>query len=72
MKLSQWLRTRTPRMTQRTFGAIVGLTQGRISQITKNGTTDLATALRIQEATGGEVTLRDLLMGTRGEDAEAA
>lgn len=61
MKLEHWLQTRKPRMTQDAFGMKVGLTQGRISQIVKNGTTDLATALRIQDATGGDVSLRDLL-----------
>lgn len=72
MKLEDWLSTRTPKMTQATFGVKVGLSQGRISQIVKNGTSDLSTAIRIQDATGGDVTLRDLLMGARGEDAEAA
>lgn len=78
MKLAQWLKTRNPRMTQDTFGMKVGLSQGRISQIIKNGTSDLATAIRIQDATGGDVTLRDLLpervaaeMG-RHDGAEAA
>lgn len=61
MKLADWLKAQRPKMTQDTFGMKVGLTQGRISQIIKNGTSDLGTAIRIQDATGGDVTLRDLL-----------
>ena len=70
MTLAKWLEQR--KMTQTAFAKKVGLTQGRISQIIKNGTNDLATAMRIQQAAEYEVTLRDLLMGARGEDAEAA
>ena len=53
-------------MTQDAFGLKVGLSQGRISQIIKNGTSDLGTAIRIQDATGGDVTLRDLLLDRDG------
>lgn len=72
MKLADWLKAQTPRMTQDAFGMKVGLSQGRISQIIKNGTSDLATAIRIQDATGGDVTLRDLLPDRAAAEIEAA
>lgn len=77
MKLADWLAGQKPKkMTQDAFGLKVGLTQGRISQIARNGTTDLETAIRIQDATGGDVTLRDLLPASSpvrtSEQAEAA
>lgn len=60
--LSEWLEQQEPKITQEELGRRVSLTQGRISQIVRNGTSDLRTALEIERATGGEVTVRDLLM----------
>lgn len=59
MTLTEWLATHEVR--QAAFAEKVGLTQGRISQIAANGTRDMPTAMRISDATGGEVTLSDLL-----------
>lgn len=61
MTLREWFNSRPERVTQEEFGRLVGLTQGRISQILANGTNDLTTALEIERATDGEVQVRDLL-----------
>lgn len=61
MKLREWLESQTPKITQEEFGRRVSLSQGRISQIVQNGTDDLKTALAIESATGGNVTLPELI-----------
>ncbi len=67
MTLSEWLTKADLR--QEDFGKRVGLSQGRISQIVKEGTTSLRTALAIERETDGEVTLRELLRETKGAAA---
>lgn len=69
MTLAKWLEQR--KMTQTAFAKKVALTQGRISQIITNGTRDIATAMRIQQATEYEVTLHDLLSDKARERVEA-
>lgn len=49
------------RQTQDAFARKVGLTQGRISQIIRGGTNDAKTARTIERATGGQVSLAELL-----------
>jgi DNA-binding transcriptional regulator YdaS (Cro superfamily) len=61
MTLREWFDNRPAKITQEEFGRVVGLSQGRISQILANGTNDLGTALAIESATKGEVSVRDLL-----------
>lgn len=59
MRLDHWLdETDT---TQADLAARVGLTQGRISQIIREGTNSILTARRISEATGGQVPVDELL-----------
>lgn len=78
MKLAVWLKSRKPkRMTQDAFGMRIGVTQGRVSQIVRNGTSDLRMAMVIRDATDGDVTLADLLppervKATRQSDGVAA
>lgn len=62
MKLSEWLNEKGLNRTQDGLGRLVGLTQGRISQIAAKGTNDLKTALAIEAATHRAVTVADLLM----------
>ncbi len=62
MKLTEWLNEKGTKRTQDALGQSVGLTQGRISQIASKGTNDLKTALAIEAATDGQVTVADLLM----------
>lgn len=59
MTLAEYLKT--TRTTQDALGLKVGLTQGRISQIVEKGTRDLATAKKIEDATGGQVKWADLV-----------
>ena len=61
MTLKEWLDSRDEKITQEEFGRMVGLSQGRISQIMANGTHSLLTALAIERATGGEVRVESLL-----------
>lgn len=61
MKLSEWLKDgEGRRSTQAAFAEKVGLSQGRISQIARNGTNDLKTARKIEKATDGQVTVAEL------------
>lgn len=49
-------------MTHREFGQLVGLTEAMVSHYTNNRHSPrMYTALRIEQATGGEVTRADLL-----------
>lgn len=68
MQLSKWLDDNE--IGQADFGDRIGLTQGRISQIAKIGTDSLSTALLIEQATGGEVSIRDLMKSSKGSEAE--
>jgi DNA-binding transcriptional regulator YdaS (Cro superfamily) len=70
MKLGDWLRTH--RITQDAFGARIGVTQGRVSQIVADGTNDLSTALAIQKETEGEVTVDELLPQRKSSPATSA
>ncbi len=71
MKLMEWLKRPGQERTQDEFGRQVGLSQGRISQIAQNGTSDLRTALDIEAATGGLVTLAELMMERRSSTEPA-
>jgi predicted XRE-type DNA-binding protein len=65
MKLEAWLGQKGhggKKRTQDRLAMAVGVTQGRISQIAARGTRDLEIALLIQQATGNEVTVQDLVM----------
>jgi len=57
MQLSAWLQESG--LTQDAFGRAVGVTQGRIAQLLQGGLPSMALAIRIEEATGGEVTRAD-------------
>lgn len=59
MKLNEWLRD--VGWTQERLAQEVNLTQGRISQIARDGTTDGVTARRISNITGGKVSIDELL-----------
>lgn len=72
MKLADWLSAPGLKRTQDDLARKVGLTQGRISQIAAEGTTDINTALAISEATGGEVTLDDLRKPRKGRSTVEA
>ena len=63
MKLREWLGKNGK--TQEAFAADLGTTQARISQIILKGTMDARMGLRIEEATEGQVSLRELLTGER-------
>lgn len=69
MKLNEWLDE--VGWTQARLAAEVGLTQGRISQIIREGTTDGVTARRISNATGGRVPIDELLPPEPGLPAAA-
>ena len=58
MKLGEWLREKG--IPQRQLGELLGLTQGRISQIIRDGTDSISLARRIESTTQGAVTLNDL------------
>lgn len=60
MKLADWLKIQKPPITQDEFGRRLNLSQSRISQITRAGTNDLSTAMAIEKATGGAVTVAEL------------
>ena len=66
MQFAKWLDDND--IGQAAFGARIGLSQGRISQIAKEGTDSLSTALLIEQETAGEVSIRDLMK--RREAAE--
>lgn len=70
MKLRQWLETNGK--TQEAFAADMGMTQGRVSQIVRNGTENIRTALLIQRLTDGEVTLRELLSDPKPKKDDAS
>jgi predicted XRE-type DNA-binding protein len=57
IRLAKWLKDN--KISQRTFGEMVGLTQGRVSQICLNGTNSLRMAKKISEATDGALTIED-------------
>lgn len=59
MKLSDWLAKEN--MSQRAFAELIGLTQGRVSQICLRGCGDMSTARAIVMQTSGEVDYSDLL-----------
>jgi predicted XRE-type DNA-binding protein len=70
MQLSDWLKKSGNRMTQRALGEMVGVTQGRISQIALKGTRDFPMIRKIVDATNHEVTADELLpASSRAEDA---
>ena len=60
MKLAEWLRrTKT---TQAALARAIGVSQGRVSQIVAGATPSLELAVRIGEATGGQVQPADFAM----------
>ena len=59
MMLSEWLALNN--VSQEDFGSRVGCTQGRISQICRNGTESLLMALKINKETGGAVSIEELV-----------
>lgn len=72
MKLMEWLKEQGQGRTQDELGRKVGLSQGRISQIAQNGTSDLRSALAIQAATNEEVTLADLMRERKKKRTQGA
>ena len=70
MRLSEWLKKSENKITQDALGKLVGVTQGRISQIAQNGTRDFPMIRKIVNATNHEVTADELLpASSRAEDA---
>lgn len=59
MKLSDWLAKRG--MTQKALGELLGVTQGRVSQVCARGTDSLRLATKISEITDGEVPPDDVM-----------
>ena len=59
MTLADWLEQSG--LTRRAFGGLVGVTQGRISQIVSGETPSLELAVAIEDVTRGDVTVRELL-----------
>jgi len=57
MQLSAWLQENG--LTQEAFGLTVGVTQGRIAQLVQGGLPSMGLAIRIEEATGGQVARAD-------------
>lgn len=57
IRLAKWLKDN--KISQRAFGEMVGLTQGRVSQICLHGTDSLRMARKISEATNGAITVED-------------
>lgn len=55
MTLGAYLETHG--LTQEAFGRRIGVTQGRVSQIIRDGTDSIETARRIFEETDGQVNL---------------
>lgn len=73
MKLSDWLKKPGNKLTQDALGIKLGVTQGRVSQIARNGTRDFVMIRKICEATGYEVGAEDLLPRGGAEfDGDAA
>jgi len=58
MRLADWLAKEG--MTQQAFADLIGVTQGRVSQICLYGTGSLATAAKIVDACNGEVSFDEL------------
>lgn len=58
-KLKQWLSDQE--ITQAEFAQLLNWSQGTVSKIIKNGTNVLASAAAIERATGGGVSMLDLL-----------
>lgn len=71
MKLRDWLEAR-PEMTQEKLAQKLSTSQPRISQILRDGTNDLAMALKIEAITGGFVTVSDLAYNKSRKRQEAA
>jgi len=65
MRLSEWLKENGK--TQDWLANEVGVTQGRISQLSREGAKSLDVIAKIKQATGGAVTADDFL-----PDAEVA
>ena len=61
MRLSDWLNKPGNTLTQDALGAKVGVTQGRISQIARNGTRDFLMIRKLSAATNYEVSPDELL-----------
>ena len=61
MKLSDWLKKPGNKMTQDALGMKLGVTQGRVSQIARNGTRDFLMIRKIVAATEYEVSADELL-----------
>lgn len=61
MTLSEWFKKPGNKTTQDAFGILIGVTQGRVSQIAKHGTRDFLMMRKISEATGGQVAVHELL-----------
>lgn len=59
MKLDEFLRREE--ITQEAFGKKLGLTQGRVSQIIRNGTNSLRVATKIEKLSGGRVSTREVM-----------
>lgn len=59
MKLPDWLAKEE--MTQQAFADLLGVTQGRVSQICARGTDSLRMAQKISEVTNGEVPPDDVM-----------
>ena len=62
MKFKDWLHSAGKRQEDAAYD--LRLTQGQISRIVNSGTTNLKTAIKIREYTGGKVTVDDLLLGS--------
>lgn len=69
MKLATWLdRTKTP---QSVLADAIGVTQGRVSQISRGSEPSIATAAKIVRATNGAVQLEDLVKDEVGAESAA-
>lgn len=67
MKLAEWLDKNG--VTQADFGARIGVTQGRVSQICINGTDSVSITDKIVKETGGAVRRQDLQFRPQCEPA---
>lgn len=59
MRLSDWLAKEN--MTQQAFAELIGVTQGRVSQVCSRGTDSLRLATKISDITNGEVPPDDVM-----------
>lgn len=69
MKLREWLTANGK--SQEAFAQDLGTTQARISQIILRGTMDMRMAIKIEDATEGQVSARELLKGEREKGTAA-